>query len=253
MPAPPRKIAVAARKIDKLRPVLEPSDERHLQLAADGVHAKIREQVAALQLGGGKLLDAPCGAGVLSASLGKLGFDVHGLDIEVHPAQKLDGDRFRLADLNAGIPFDDRSFDVVVSVEGIEHLEAPKRFVRELARVLKPGGRLVLSTPNPLNVASRWRFFTRGYHKHFTPDARAQLSSGHLHAIDYVLLRQFFEAAGLELESITCNQHLKGLRERIFAWLVRRFSAKKHPFAKELLGDDLLYGQIAVVVARRKA
>lgn len=228
-----------------------PTDARALELAADGVHAKVHQQIAALALPGGKLLDAPCGAGVLSASLTALGFDVHGLDIEKHPAQKLDGDRFRLADLNAGIPFEDRSFDVVVSVEGIEHLEAPRHFVRELARVLKPGGRLVLSTPNPLNVASRWRFFTRGYHKHFTPDAQAQLSSGHLHAIDYVLLRQFFSAAGLELESLTTNQHLKGLRERIFGWLVRRSSAKKHPFAKELLGDDLLYGQITVVVAKR--
>jgi SAM-dependent methyltransferase len=225
---------------------------RDLEAAADGVHARVRELIATLPARG-RLLDAPCGAGALASSLSALGFEVSGIDIEAHPVLQISKDNFRLADLDRGVPFDDQSFEVVVSVEGIEHLESPRRFVRELARVLKPGGHLVISTPNVLNVTSRWRFFTRGFHKHFTPDARAQLSSGHLHAIDYVLLRQFLEAAGLHIVSVSSNRLLRGLRERFFGWLVRRFTAKKHPFADVLLSDDLLYGQILVVVATRSS
>lgn len=223
---------------------------RELEGAADGVHARVKECVAALPARGA-LLDAPCGAGALGASLQELGFEVHGIDLSAHPSQRLGADRVRIADLDAGIPFDDARFDVAVSVEGIEHLEAPKRFARELGRVVKRGGWLVISTPNVLNVASRWRFLTRGFHKHFTPDARAQLSSGHIHAIDYVLLRQFLEASGFSIERVTTNKLLRGMRERLFGWIVRRSTANKHPFAKELLSDELLYGQILVVVARR--
>jgi SAM-dependent methyltransferase len=226
--------------------------ERHLEGAADGVHAAVRAVVATFPTRG-VLLDAPCGAGALGSALAALGFDVHGIDIEAHPEQKLAADHFRRADLDAGIPFDAASFDTVVSVEGIEHLESPRRFVRELARVLKPGGHLVISTPNVLNVTSRWRFFTRGFHKHFTPDVRAQFSSGHIHAIDYVLLRQFLESAGLEIVHLATNRLLKGLRERIFGMIVRAFTKGKHPFARELLGDELLYGQILIVTARKKA
>jgi SAM-dependent methyltransferase len=45
------------------------------------------------------------------------------------------------------LPFDPRSFDTVCSFEIVEHVPDAERFVAELARVLKPGGRLVLSTP----------------------------------------------------------------------------------------------------------
>jgi SAM-dependent methyltransferase len=225
--------------------------ERRLEGAADGVHARVHELVAGLSTRG-KLLDAPCGAGALASSVAPLGFDVYGIDLEAHPQQKLSAQNFRLGNLDAGIPFDAGSFDVVLSVEGVEHLEAPKKFVRELARVLKPDGYLVISTPNILNVTSRWRFFTRGFHKHFTPDSRAQFSSGHLHAVDYVLLRQFLESANLEIVSVSTNQLLRGLRERFFGWLIRTFTKNKHPFAKELLSDELLYGQILIVVARAK-
>ena len=50
-----------------------------------------------------------------------------------------------------------------IDVEGVEHLEDQFAFVRECWRVLKPGGRLLLSTPNILGLASRWRYFWTGF------------------------------------------------------------------------------------------
>ena len=58
----------------------------------------------------------------------------------------------RLGDL-AGIPAPDESFDVVIAAEVLEHAPDPAASVRELMRVLRPGGRLVLSVPIDLDIA----------------------------------------------------------------------------------------------------
>ncbi len=224
--------------------------EFSLEAAADGVHQQALAMASRVP-GRGLALDAPCGAGALATALRGIGYQVTGVDVAVHADQQLPSANFTQADLNRGVPFPDAHFDLVLSVEGIEHLESPAAFVRELVRVLRPGGQLILSTPNVLNVASRWRFFTRGFHKHFTPDAKARLSSGHLHAVDYVLVRQFLEAAGLTIEEVATNRLLRGLRERFFGMIIRWATRGRHPFAEPLLSDELLYGQVLMVRARR--
>jgi SAM-dependent methyltransferase len=58
-------------------------------------------------------------------------------------------------------PPDDASGDVVVSVETIEHLENPRAFFREMRRVTKPGGLIVVTTPNQLSLLSKATLLTR--------------------------------------------------------------------------------------------
>jgi 2-polyprenyl-3-methyl-5-hydroxy-6-metoxy-1,4-benzoquinol methylase len=57
------------------------------------------------------------------------------------------------------IDVDDSSFDVVVSCETIEHVERPRHAIRELARVLAPGGTLFLTTPNYLSALGAYRAY----------------------------------------------------------------------------------------------
>jgi SAM-dependent methyltransferase len=57
--------------------------------------------------------------------------------------------------------FPDRSFDVVISCETIEHVPDPRRATRELARVLRPSGSLLLSTPNYLSLHGLYRAYLR--------------------------------------------------------------------------------------------
>jgi len=58
-------------------------------------------------------------------------------------------------------PIADASADLVLAIEVIEHLENPRAFVRELIRILKPGGRLVVTTPNQLSVLSKINLVVR--------------------------------------------------------------------------------------------
>ncbi len=62
--------------------------------------------------------------------------------------RKENNTKFRVVDANQGQPFDNNSFDVVISSELIEHVEDPVAWLNEVYRILKPGGHAIVSTPN---------------------------------------------------------------------------------------------------------
>jgi len=85
-------------------------------------------------------------------------------------------------DLNHPLPFADASLDGVSLVEVIEHIVRAEALVDEIARVLRPGGWLVLTTPNVVHWTYRWRALTghgpkqEGYHyRFFTRDRLERL------------------------------------------------------------------------------
>src|SRR5215216_222881 len=96
------------------------------------------------------ILDVGCGSGANSAALAAKGHRLHGIDlsqaaIEKYRRQGFDG---RVCDIENGLDYPDATFDVVFCSEVIEHMTSPETLVAEMRRVLKPGGLLVLSTPN---------------------------------------------------------------------------------------------------------
>ena len=101
---------------------------------------------------GARVLEAGCGEGYGAALLSAAGATtVLALDLDDatlrHAVATYDGVRAARANLVA-LPLADRSLDVVVCSQTLEHLWEQERFVGECARVLRPGGRLLLSTPN---------------------------------------------------------------------------------------------------------
>jgi ubiquinone/menaquinone biosynthesis C-methylase UbiE len=111
------------------------------------------------------LLDAGCGDGRFLAAIARLpnrpahlvGSDISERILQTAAAALAREDvvvEFVRANLER-LPFPDSSFDRVLSVQVIEHLLDPEAGIRELARVLKPEGKLVLSTDNSRNQVSR--------------------------------------------------------------------------------------------------
>jgi ubiquinone/menaquinone biosynthesis C-methylase UbiE len=160
----------------------------------------------------GALLDVPAGEGALAARLIDAGFEVRCCDLypEIF---RLDGVDVHQGNLDAELPFGDQSFDYVTCLEGLEHIENPQQAMREFARVLKPGGRLIVSVPNILNIEERLKWLLHGYTSHFKPISRAaseRLQSeyggrveiaAHVNPIGYSELRHILEKNGFEIVS----------------------------------------------------
>ncbi|MBS7542273.1 class I SAM-dependent methyltransferase [Ancylobacter oerskovii] len=120
-------------------------------IAAEHQH---RYAFAAGLIAGGAVLDVACGEGYGAAFLARHAGRVVGVDLDAqavaHAARRYAGIGnlgFEAGDVGA-LPFPDHSFDAVVSFETVEHVADPRRALAELRRVLKPGGTLIVSTPD---------------------------------------------------------------------------------------------------------
>jgi SAM-dependent methyltransferase len=167
----------------------------------------VMELAAGLQARGTRALDVSCRNGEVMRALAARGFEVRGTRFErgLPPIEGLPIDEG--VDLTRGLPYEDESFDLVVITEVIEHLENHRAAIGELARVLRPAGRLILTTPNIMRLDSRMGFMLSGMHKAKrrpipldTPLEEAHRF--HNYPIPFVLLYYLMRLNGLSLERI---------------------------------------------------
>src|SRR5262245_51774390 len=165
----------------------------------------VSEAWSAERATGKRLLDLGAGHGVTSKVLAKQGFRVVATDFGLSHPMSNGIARVGGVDLNRFLPFRRASFDAVDLVEVIEHIENQAQLVREMSRVLKPGGVLLLSTPNVLNVMSRVRFLFTGFLRgrvrpvHYTsrPERAPNIYLIHFYELYYLLFHYGFEVVEL--------------------------------------------------------
>lgn len=98
-----------------------------------------------------KILEVGSGLGYLTYSLRRAGYDIIGMDISetaVNQAKTIFGDFYICADLFKLAPLQAESFDVVILTEVIEHVNRPLEFLDSIKQLLKPGGHVIITTPN---------------------------------------------------------------------------------------------------------
>ncbi len=106
---------------------------------------------------GARVLNAGCGRGVILGSLADRGFEVHGVETSREATRSADPRaRFRIAEDLATAGYPDAHFDLVVVWHVLEHLRDPRATRKEIRRVLRPGGKLIVAVPNFSSWQARW-------------------------------------------------------------------------------------------------
>jgi ubiquinone/menaquinone biosynthesis C-methylase UbiE len=164
--------------------VREAYDEWHSQFdleddAHSPWHSLVRAHVdVAHDLDGHRVLDIGCGRGGLTAWIARsskparhLAMDFSQVAVEkgrtMAAQSSLSRIEWSVGDIQ-NIPCPDASIDSAFSCETVEHVPDPPRAVRELARVLRPGGRLFLTTPNYMGMMGLYRGYLRLRGRPFT-------------------------------------------------------------------------------------
>ena len=162
--------------------------------AVPNVHNKT---LSLIDITSGKVLDVGCGRGALLHAIKKISpsLQLHGCDID-DESFKLDDVKFKIVNLNKGISYEDDYFDLVCCIEVIEHIENPFLLVREISRILKKDGILIISSPNVENIFSRIIYLFTGKFIHFFNE-NDFYKTGHINPIFSwkwdILLKKYFD------------------------------------------------------------
>ena len=154
---------------------------------------------------GAKILDVGAGEGALTQKLYEMGYEMSACDFspETFKFRQVNCDG---VDITGPFPYADKSFDLVIAVEVTEHIMDHENFFSEINRILKPGGRLYISTPNILSMKSRFRFLFQGFPYAFKPlnteqhDGMQHVASLSLDQYNYLAVKHGFREAEFAID-----------------------------------------------------
>ncbi len=179
-----------------------------VEMAMPGVHSGAHRLLS--QLPRGSFADLGAGQGALSVWADQAGFQVTAVDFNKGNFVA-DSINFVQADLNQPLPIADESFDVVAALEVIEHLENSYALLREITRILKPGGYAIVSTPNESNLAARMSYLSSGFYSDAAYVMRVpqpgDFYNPHVNCLPLPTLEYAWRRAGLQMERFEVSRY----------------------------------------------
>jgi len=212
-----------------------------------------------------RVLDIPSGEGAFTVRCLAHGLKVVSGDCE--PLCAAEGATFSQVDMNEPLPHDDDEFDCVVCIDGIEHIERPFDFVTECCRVLRPGGSIVLTTPNISSLRSRWRWLLTGFHN----KCRSPLNEANPNPLHHVNMLSFHKMRYMLHRSGFTITHIKTNRVKLVSlaygwlapiaylatwWTLRTSEKDPHQrrrnrdISRQMFSWEILFGETMVIMAR---
>ncbi len=203
-------------------------------------HRYTAELLRSVGGGGLSLIDIGCGNGDMTVFAEALGHFVTPVDISDARLSQERKEAFNLiqTDINKPLPFVDESFDGAFMLEVIEHITGAEKLVGEISRILKPGGFIIITTPNQAYYKRRIKAFhgrepdDEGYHYRFFVkrkllklfrerglEVSMSNSFGFLPLVDRLLLRKLLRKKKLRFKIPYVFESL--LADR-FVWLLRK-------------------------------
>jgi 2-polyprenyl-3-methyl-5-hydroxy-6-metoxy-1,4-benzoquinol methylase len=211
------------------------------------------------------VVEIPSGSGAFVQRLKDAGFDqIAAIDIE--NILEIEHDDFTVGDMTKALPLSDNSCDLVVCIDGIEHISKQFDFVSEVYRILKDKGEFIISTPNISSLRSRWLWFTTGHHhKCNSPlDENNPTPLHHINMISFPELRYLLHTSGFEINEVTTNR-IKAINliYALFvpciyistAWVYARTGKKQgtseinNSVFRKMFSRDVLFGETLIVKA----
>ncbi|MCL5411599.1 MAG: class I SAM-dependent methyltransferase [Patescibacteria group bacterium] len=152
----------------------------------------------------GKILDVGCSSGDFVAGFADLGWEPFGLEIsnqKVAEAKKK-GVNCQVGDVSEELPFKDNTFKAIIAGEIIEHLVDTDAFIKELHRILKKDGVVIITTPNLASLENRVRLLFGKYPRWV--DYKIE-SYGHVRSYTPKALKRHLTDNGFKVEAHTGN------------------------------------------------
>ncbi len=189
-----------------------------------------------------KILDMPAGNGLLAENLRRNGHTVICADINSERKE------YDYVNMEMKLPYADESFDVVICLEGIEHVIAPNSLVTEICRIIKPNGFVIISLPNVQSLFSRLKFLFTGTFYQFEPEGcrhpmGRMIDRGHISSVTLVQLNYFFGESEFKLQIVTGDKIKKKILLPIYIilWVINLLALELRSMKDNIYDVKTLY------------